>query len=600
MRAEPKIIVAIRKRPLLRRDHAKGDQDIVSVGSECELSVKEMRTKVDLTPYIEEHKFAFDAVFDEESRNQEVYDSLLKPLVAAAFETAKINVFAYGQTGSGKTFTMMGSPESGIPGLYLLAAEDLFSRLGKYVHLDQGLGISFYDIYCGKAYDLLNDRNPCFIRVDAKENVNIVGLTEKRVTNTESLMALIRFGLSARVTGITGANDESSRSHAILAVSLRKTGQPALFGRLSFIDLAGSERGADVTDTNKQTRFDGAEINKSLLALKECIRAMDMDKKYLPFRGSKLTMVLKDSFIGNSATVMIGNISPSLSACEHTLNTLRYADRVKELKKNHGKESKDSRDHLARALMLPRQMKNSARISLPVRTVEESLVMEHFDVNQPGSYDNFKTVNPNRLRSKASMGPDTFPQHQASAKTGKQGHPSLNNSLHREHYSNSRENSPVRLNSIKKRATMPPSFGMFSSGATSVASSQPPFSKTENESPQRPATPFTSDDLMNCLSHQQEDVIDEHSNHIDALVGCVKEDMNFLQEAKDSPTEILDYIHKTKMLLAKKMESILRFQKVLQAFEVNYHQVENPSYRGHADDVFLLQKEEHSELDLLS
>ena len=81
------------------------------------------------------------------------------------------------------------------------------------------------------------------------------------------------------------------------------------------------------------SRIDGAEINKSLLALKECIRALDQDKRYTPFRGSKLTQVLKDSFIGNCRTTMIANVSPSKSCCEHTLNTLRYADRVKELKK---------------------------------------------------------------------------------------------------------------------------------------------------------------------------------------------------------------------------------------------------------------------------
>jgi kinesin family protein 2/24 len=79
-------------------------------------------------------------------------------------------------------------------------------------------------------------------------------------------------------------------------------------------------------------RIDGAEINKSLLALKECIRAIDQEKRHLPFRGSKLTMVLKDSFIGNCRTIMIGCVSPNSLSCEHTLNTLRYADRVKELK----------------------------------------------------------------------------------------------------------------------------------------------------------------------------------------------------------------------------------------------------------------------------
>lgn len=137
--------------------------------------------------------------------------------------------------------------------------------------------------------------------------------------------------------GKTGMNENSSRSHAIMEINLRNAENGKKHGKLSFIDLAGSERGGDVKDTNKKTRHDGAEINKSLLALKECIRALDLAKKHLPFRGSKLTLVLKDSFIGKCQTVMIGNISPAIDSCENTLNTLRYADRVKELKEGSGK-----------------------------------------------------------------------------------------------------------------------------------------------------------------------------------------------------------------------------------------------------------------------
>ena len=102
-------------------------------------------------------------------------------------------------------------------------------------------------------------------------------------------------------------------------------------GKFSFIDLAGNERGADTYDNDKQTRLEGAEINKSLLALKECIRALDMQSKHVPFRQSKLTEVLRDSFVGDSRTVMIACISPSASSCENTLNTLRYASRLKEV-----------------------------------------------------------------------------------------------------------------------------------------------------------------------------------------------------------------------------------------------------------------------------
>lgn len=104
-----------------------------------------------------------------------------------------------------------------------------------------------------------------------------------------------------------------------------------VIGKLSLIDLAGSERGADTKSHNRQRRMEGAEINKSLLALKECIRALDSNSTHVPYRASKLTLVLKDSFTNkHSRTVMIVNVSPGASSADHTLNTLRYADRVKE------------------------------------------------------------------------------------------------------------------------------------------------------------------------------------------------------------------------------------------------------------------------------
>lgn len=185
------------------------------------------------------------------------------------------------------------------------------------------------------------------MREDNRKRVNIVGLTETQVTNAEDLMEIIECGLDVRATGVTAANDDSSRSHAILTITLKHSGKG--FGRMSFIDLAGCERGADTINNCKQTRIDGAEINKSLLALKECIRALDQDKAHLPFRGSKLTQILKDSFIGNARTLMIANISPASSSSEDTLNTLRYADRVKEIRSGGKPRTRNEQ------LMLPRK-----------------------------------------------------------------------------------------------------------------------------------------------------------------------------------------------------------------------------------------------------
>ena len=324
----PKIRVVIRKRPLSKRELNKNEKDVIEIKDKMTVIVKEQRQKVDLTKYIEEHKFKFDLAYDQETENEKIYLEIVRPMIEAAFNGIKITCFAYGQTGSGKTYTMMGIKNK-VPGLYLLAANDIFSLLNEYNNFC--VFVSFYEIYCGKLFDLLDNKKILNVREDGKQNICIVGLTEKNVENLNDMMKIIEYGLSQRVVGVTGANTDSSRSHGIIQIIIKDKNNTQQ-GKISFIDLAGSERAIDTIDTNKQTKFDGAEINKSLLALKECIRALEQEKKHTPFRGSKLTLVLRDSFIGNCKTLMIGNISPSSSSSEHTLNTLRYADRVKELK----------------------------------------------------------------------------------------------------------------------------------------------------------------------------------------------------------------------------------------------------------------------------
>ena len=139
---------------------------------------------------------------------------------------------------------MMGPSDGPIPGLYLLAAFDVIELLNQYEDLE--LYLSFYEIYCGKLYDLLNKREEVICREDAKQKVNIVGLTEKPVIQVEDIMQIIGTGLQNRTSGTTGANADSSRSHAILQMQLKHNGK--VFGKMSFIDLAGSERGADTID----------------------------------------------------------------------------------------------------------------------------------------------------------------------------------------------------------------------------------------------------------------------------------------------------------------------------------------------------------------
>lgn len=403
-RAEPSatVTVCVRKRPLSRKEVSSGDRDVVTVHqSDATLAVHELKEKVDLTKYVETHPFSFDHVFGEHVENSSVYEATARPLVDTLFSGGRATCFAYGQTGAGKTFTMAGDSSEN-PGLYTLAVRDVFDRIRDQEREawrgidDDGddefeppdppqVWISFYEIYASRLQDLLNNGAKLECREDGNSEVQIVGLSERLCEVEEDVLALIQEGSRHRSTGVTGANDDSSRSHAVFQIELREpptsnvvqdqntvvrnsllraaSGMSNVsherkgeeIGRLCFIDLAGSERGSDTASSTRQTRMEGAEINKSLLALKECIRAMDKKKDHTPFRGSKLTQVLKASFLGkNCSTVMIANISPASSNVEHTLNTLRYSDRVKELRKDRVSNAAnlDSKANSRRATIL--------------------------------------------------------------------------------------------------------------------------------------------------------------------------------------------------------------------------------------------------------
>ncbi|XP_066298859.1 kinesin-like protein KIF2A isoform X7 [Branchiostoma lanceolatum] len=332
------ICVCVRKRPLNKKEMAKKEVDVITTPDKHNTVVHECKLKVDLTKYLENHTFRFDYSFDDSASNETVYRYTAKPLVETIFERGMATCFAYGQTGSGKTHTMggdfKGKDQDTSKGIYALAARDVFKLLNSAAYKNQDLivGCSFFEIYGGKVFDLQNKKHKLRVLEDGKQQVNIVGLTEKHVTTVDDVLKLITEGNRTRTSGTTSANQHSSRSHAVFQMILRKRATRKLFGKFSLIDLAGNERGADTISSDRQTRMEGAEINKSLLALKECIRALGRPNSvHTPFRASKLTQVLRDSFIGErSKTCMIAMISPGSSSCEHTLNTLRYADRVKE------------------------------------------------------------------------------------------------------------------------------------------------------------------------------------------------------------------------------------------------------------------------------
>ncbi|PQM39318.1 kinesin-like protein KIN-13B [Prunus yedoensis var. nudiflora] len=529
-----KIKVVVRKRPLNKKEISKKEEDIITIepGSNA-LTVHETKLKVDLTEYVEKHEFVFDAVLNEDVSNDEVYFETVEPIVPLIFQRTKATCFAYGQTGSGKTYTMQPLP--------LKASQDIL-RLMLDTYRNQGfqLFVSFFEIYGGKLFDLLNDRKKLCMREDGKQQVCIVGLQEYRVSNVETVKEFIEKGNATRSTGTTGANEESSRSHAILQLCIKRSAdgtesKPArLVGKLSFIDLAGSERGADTTDNDKQTRMEGAEINKSLLALKECIRALDSDQGHIPFRGSKLTEVLRDSFVGDSRTVMISCISPSSGSCEHTLNTLRYADRVKSLSKGSG-----SRRHQSSSLSY---LRDSTTMPLSSSTSTDTTFEDDMNYvpSEKSSFDYYK----DQVGVQNLIGTDDLDYPEQAYEQEK---PSRGNSKKVETYQRSSLEEKRKIGSQVKWRDMP-DFGAINSN---------------------------SDDDLNAVLQEEEDLVTAHRRQVEQTIDIVREEMNLLAEADQPGNRLDDYICKLNAILSEKAAGILQLQTQLAEFQrhLNEHSV---------------------------
>ena len=330
---DSKIFVVVRKRGRLPKEINSGEIDCISVINPRTI-IHECKVQVDgITKYIEDHEFYFDNSFNENDDTNEVYKYTIFTIINLILNQGIVTCFAYGQTGSGKTYTMKG--------IESLAIDDLYQESAKFVNKFD-FYISFFEIYGGRLFDLLNNKNKLQVLDDKNGKVQIYGLITQQVESKDQMHKIIDAANAIRITHNTVTNETSSRSHAICNIIIKKKGCDEEYGKLSLVDLAGSERAQETQSNNRQRRAEGAEINKSLLALKECIRALDEKKTnpdiHVPFRASKLTHVLRDSFVSKSdksKIIMISCVSPSNIHVNHSLNTLRYSDRLKEKTKQH-------------------------------------------------------------------------------------------------------------------------------------------------------------------------------------------------------------------------------------------------------------------------
>ncbi len=299
--------------------------------------------------------YTFDAVFAERDDNHKLFTRTLPPLVEGLLEGVNGTCFAYGMTGSGKTHTMLGD-SAGEQGICVLAAEMLFDRVGGDSTHKHDVRASYLEIYNEQVRDLLSEspgEEPLMIVEDPLRGVVVPALTEYSIDSAGTLMQLILRGNRRRTMAETSVNQFSSRSHAILQISLESkshTDSTYTTAKLSLIDLAGSERAAGSSNSGLR-QFEGAKINRSLLALGNCINILSDRAKvgaFVPYRDSKLTRLLKDSLGGNTRTVMVACISPTALCCEETINTLKYAERAKKIKKKVVKNVREAEENVTR------------------------------------------------------------------------------------------------------------------------------------------------------------------------------------------------------------------------------------------------------------
>ncbi|XP_073059684.1 kinesin-like protein KIN-8A isoform X1 [Primulina eburnea] len=332
-----RILVFVRLRPMSKKEKESGSKCCVRIVNRRDVYLTEFSNEKDYLRLkrVRGRHFTFDASFPESTNQREVYCTTTEELVEAVLQGRNGSVFCYGATGAGKTYTMLGTVEN--PGVMVLAIKDLFNKIRqRSFDGHHEVNLSYLEVYNETVRDLLSPGRPLVLRED-KQGILAAGLTQYRAFSTDEVMALLQQGNLNRTTEPTRANETSSRSHAILQVSVEYRTKDALnivvdrIGKLSLIDLAGSER-AIATDQRTLRSLEGANINKSLLALSSCINALVEGKKHIPYRNSKLTQLLKDSLGGACNTVMIANIGPSSFSFGETQNTLHWADRAKEIR----------------------------------------------------------------------------------------------------------------------------------------------------------------------------------------------------------------------------------------------------------------------------
>uniref|UniRef100_A0A8D1M5W4 Kinesin-like protein n=1 Tax=Sus scrofa TaxID=9823 RepID=A0A8D1M5W4_PIG len=299
--------------------------------------------------------FELDKVFSPRASQQDVFQEV-QALITSCIDGFNVCIFAYGQTGAGKTYTMEGTPEN--PGINQRALQLLFAEVQeKASDWEYTITVSAAEIYNEVLRDLLGQEPQEKLEIRLCPNgsgqLYVPGLTEFQVQSVEDINKVFEFGHTNRTTEFTNLNEHSSRSHALLIVTVRgvdcSTGLRTT-GKLNLVDLAGSERVGKSGAEGSRLR-EAQHINKSLSALGDVIAALRSRQGHVPFRNSKLTYLLQDSLSGDSKTLMVVQVSPVEKNTSETLYSLKFAERVRSVELGPGSRraelgSWSSQEHL--------------------------------------------------------------------------------------------------------------------------------------------------------------------------------------------------------------------------------------------------------------
>ncbi|XP_054853326.1 kinesin-like protein KIF3C [Eublepharis macularius] len=345
--------VVVRCRPMNRKEEAADYERILDMDVKLgQVTIRNPRA----SPGELAKTFTFDAVYDANSKQADLYDETVRPLIDSVLQGFNGTMFAYGQTGTGKTYTMQGVwADSEKRGVIPNSFEHIFTHISRSQNQQYLVRASYLEIYQEEIRDLLaKDQSK---KMELKENpetgVYIKDLSSFVTKNVKEIEHVMNLGNQNRSVGSTNMNEYSSRSHAIFVITVEcsETGPDGedhiRVGKLNLVDLAGSERQSKMGTQGERPK-EASKINLSLSALGNVISALvDGKSTHIPYRDSKLTRLLQDSLGGNAKTIMVATLGPASHSYDESLSTLRFANRAKNIK-NKPRVNEDPKDTLLR------------------------------------------------------------------------------------------------------------------------------------------------------------------------------------------------------------------------------------------------------------